>query len=140
MTDYEVLIEKVNSIQNCLKRIHSTIGKELYALDDLNVQDIVVLNLQRAIQLTIDMAFHIISEEKLGIPENLKDSFRILKDNKIIQPELATKMEKMVGFRNIAVHDYQAINPIILQKITQHHLGDIENFYSEILIHFIPKS
>jgi uncharacterized protein YutE (UPF0331/DUF86 family) len=139
MTDYEVLIEKVNNIQNCLKRIHSTIGKGPNSLDDLNVQDVVVLNLQRAIQLTIDIAFHIISEEKLGIPENLKDSFRILKENKIIQPQLAAKMEKMVGFRNIAVHDYQAINPIILEKITQHHLGDLEDFYSEILSHFKPK-
>lgn len=98
-----------------------------------------MLNLQRAIQLTIDIAFHIIAEDKLRLPENLKDSFRILKDNKIIPSELAMKMEKMVGFRNIAVLDYQSINPIILQKIIDHHLGDIENFYSDILIHFKPK-
>ncbi len=136
MVDYEVLIEKVNGIQNCLKRIHNTAGKDPFFLDDLNVQDVVVLNLQRAVQLAIDMAFHIVAEEKLGIPANLKDVFRILKDNKIILPDSASKMEKMVGFRNIAVHDYQAIDHKILQKIIQFHLGDIEDFYTSILSHF----
>jgi uncharacterized protein YutE (UPF0331/DUF86 family) len=136
MVDYEVLIEKVNGIQNCLKRIHDTVGAGSYSLDDLNVQDIVVLNLQRAIQLAIDIAFYITNEEKLGIPQNLKDSFRLLKDKKIINADLSTKMEKMVGFRNIAVHDYQAIDVNILQKIIQHHLVDIENFYSMVLTHY----
>jgi uncharacterized protein YutE (UPF0331/DUF86 family) len=136
MVDYDVLIEKVNSIQNCLKRIHDTAGNHPHSLDDLNVQDIVVLNLQIAVQHSIDIAMHIASEEKLGIPQYLKDVFRILKENKYLKPELALKMEKMVGFRNIAVHDYQAINHNILKNIVEHHLTDIEDFYTQILLRY----
>lgn len=33
-------------------------------------------------------------------------------------------MQGMVGFRNIAVHDYQSLNIEILQKIIEKHLGD----------------
>jgi uncharacterized protein YutE (UPF0331/DUF86 family) len=45
-------------------------------------------------------------------------------------------MEHMVGFRNIAVHDYESINPEILKSIVKHHLGDIEEFYTLVLQRF----
>lgn len=66
MTDIEVLIEKTNHIQNCLKRIHDTLKGDLNRLDNLDVQDIIVLNLQRSVQLVLDMASHIVSTEQLG--------------------------------------------------------------------------
>ncbi len=53
MTNRDVLIEKTNSIQNCLKRIHDTVQDNLDHLEHLDAQDIVVLNLQRAVQLVI---------------------------------------------------------------------------------------
>jgi len=82
------------------------------------------------------MALHIVSSKKLGLPQNLKDSFHLLQNHKIIPPELAKKMEKMVGFRNIAVHDNQAIDEKILRKIVTDHLKDLEEFYSLIIKQF----
>lgn len=105
MVDRDILIQKVNSKQNCLKRIHDKTYLSPLSLESLDVQDIVILNLQRTVQLAIDIAFHVISEEKMGIPENLKDAFNLLRKNNIISAELSKKMEKMVGFRNIAVHE-----------------------------------
>lgn len=133
MVDRDVLIQKVNSIQNCLKRIHDITTRPHYSLENLDAQDIIVLNLQRAIQLVIDIAFHIISEEKLGLPDNLKNSFVLLRKNNIIPTDLTEKMEKMIGFRNIAVHEYQSIDSAILQKIIDFHLKDLEEFYTIIL-------
>ncbi len=133
MIDRDILIEKTNSIQNCLKRIHDTVKGDLNSVTNLDVQDIVVLNLQRAVQLTIDMASYIVSTERLGTPKSLKDLFQILEQNKYIQHELCGKMQKMVGFRNIAVHDYQAIDPDILKSIISRHLKDFEAFYDEIV-------
>lgn len=95
-----------------------------------------MLNLQRAIQLTIDIAFHLVASEKLGLPQNLKGAFSLLSAHKIIDSSLANKMEHMVGFRNIAVHDYQAIQSEILHKIIKHHLKDIEDFYTQVVNHF----
>jgi len=133
MTNRDVLIEKTNSIQNCLKRIFDTLKGKTERLDDLDVQDIVVLNLQRAIQLAIDMASYVISSERLGTPQSLKDLFLILERNHFVEKNLSTKMQKMVGFRNIAVHDYQAIDPNILKSIVSLHLQDLEEFYDVII-------
>lgn len=133
MTDRDVLIAKTNSVQNCLKRIHDTVQGDLNRLDSLDAQDIVVLNLQRAIQLIIDTASRIIATERLGTPQSLKDLFLILERNKILNPQISLKMQKMVGFRNIAVHEYQAIDPAILKSIISLHLKDFEQFYHVII-------
>lgn len=133
MADRDVINQKVNSIQNCLQRIHDTVGSNPDSLEELDVQDIVVLNLQRAIQQAIDIATHIISHDKLGIPQTLKECFQILQHNSYIDSKLASAMGKMVGFRNIAVHEYEAIDSDILKAIVQNHLGDLEAFYSAVL-------
>lgn len=52
---------------------------------------------------------------------------------KIIHKELARKMENMVGFRNIAVHDYQSLNGEILKSILGKNIGDLEEFYTTVL-------
>ncbi len=133
MTDIEVLIQKTNNIQNCLRRIQETLKGDLNRLEDFDVQDIVTLNLQRAVQLTIDMAAHIVSTEHLGIPQSLKDLFLILQKNHVLEHHLSSKLQKMVGFRNIAVHDYQEISPAILKSILSLHLKDFEDFYTSVI-------
>jgi uroporphyrinogen-III synthase len=68
--------------------------------------------------------------------DRLKDLFQILEKNQTINKEVSLKMQKMVGFRNIAVHDYQAIDPKILISIITHHLKDLEEFYDVVLRKF----
>lgn len=131
--DQDVIIEKVSSIQAYIKRITDNIGDNIHSLSEPNVQDIAVLNLQRAMQLTIDIALHVVSQEKLGVPKTLKESFELLSQQHIIERPLAETMKKMVGFRNIAVHDYQSIKSEILESIIQNHLKDLEEFYTIIV-------
>lgn len=133
MIDKDLLMNKVNSIQNCLIRIRGKFKKESFDIYELDTQDIVILNLQRAIQLTLDIAAHVVAAEKYGIPSTLKENFIILERNGWIEPKLAEKLGKMVGFRNIAVHDYQIIDPKILVKICEEHLTELEDFYTAIL-------
>lgn len=140
MINKDVLLQKTNSIQNCLKRIHDTVNGDLSKLKSLDVQDIVVLNLQRAIQLIIDMGSYVISIKKLGIPQSLKDVFIILEQNKYLPHDLSVNLQKMIGFRNIAVHDYQALDLDILKAVVSKHLKDFENFYTEIFHHFNTKN
>jgi len=45
-------------------------------------------------------------------------------------------MEKMTGFRNIAVRDYQSLDPDILKSVLVHHLKDLEDFYAAVLRFF----
>lgn len=130
MIDKDIVYEKVNRIQNCLQRIYSTVKGDLSRLDAFDIQDIVTLNLQRAVQLVIDLAAHVVRGRSLGMPQTLKENFHILWQNNLIDVALKEKLEHMVGFRNIAVHDYESINPQILKSIVQNHLKDIEEFYT----------
>lgn len=133
MIEKDVVFEKINRIQNCLRRIHKTVGNEPDRLDNYDVQDIVTLNLQRAVQLVIDLAAHVVRAKSLAMPQTLKENFEILYQSQMINKALKEKMEHMVGFRNIAVHDYEAINPNILKSIVKNHLTDIEEFYAAVL-------
>jgi uncharacterized protein YutE (UPF0331/DUF86 family) len=97
------------------------------------VENIATLNLQRSIQACIDMAQVVIAYKKLSLPNSYKMCFTILAKENILSSQTAEKMEKIVGFRNIAVHEYQEINKNILKNILDHHFGDFKEFYDQIL-------
>jgi len=136
MPDKDIVMAKVAIIQRCLKRIKETTHLDPESLDDINKQDIFVLNLQRAVQAVIDLATHIVASEGLGLPDTIKDNFHLLCEGKIIHKELAGKMEGMVGFRNIAVHNYESLNEGILKSILGKDLADLEEFYTTVLEYF----
>ena len=96
------------------------------------------INLQRAIQACIDIANVIISKEGLGLPNTYRHSFEILFKSSVIDSAISQQLIKMVGFRNISVHDYEVINPEIVKNIVTHQLKDLENYYS-IIFKYIEK-
>lgn len=72
----------------------------------------------------------------MGVPDDMKQNFTFLGEKKIISSDLAERMEKMVGFRNIAVHEYQALKVEILKSILSNRLPELEDFYTSIVSHF----
>ena len=81
-------------------------------------------------------AAHIVADEGLGLPDELRDNFRLLKKAKILGKIPCEKLEKMVGFRNIAVHEYEAIDVAVLKSIYKNNLKDLEEFYMLILTRY----
>ena len=132
-TKNDVIINKITKIESCLKRIGDTYTGKLIDLENFDIQDIVTVNLWRACQAAIDLAMHICMAEKLGAPQTSADAFEFLYNEEIITKEVADKMKKMVGFRNIAAHDYQSLNLNILKNILDHHLTDFTDFTSFVL-------
>jgi uncharacterized protein YutE (UPF0331/DUF86 family) len=128
MVDRDILLAKIASIRKCLERIRTVTGGTSESLNDPDIQDIFVLNLQRAVQAAIDLAAHQVADEKIGLPTNLKENFALLESRQIIDPSLSRRLQAMVGFRNIAVHDYQQLDLIILKSILEHRLGDLDEF------------
>lgn len=131
----DVILNKVSIIERCIKRIHEEYKNTPANLKNFTKQDSIVLNLQRACEASIDLAMHIVAERKLGLPQNSRDSFTLLESEGIIPSSLSKKMKAMVGFRNIAVHDYQEINLEILQKILDKHLVDFMQYTKTIILH-----
>lgn len=136
MVDQDVIFEKIKQLQNCLRRIQDVTHGKVESLNNIDVQDIFVLNLQRSVQVAIDLAAHIIADEGLGLPSELKENFVILEKAGVINSALSKKLQKMVGFRNIAVHDYKSIDVDVLKVVLTDHLCDLEDFYSTVLKHF----
>jgi uncharacterized protein YutE (UPF0331/DUF86 family) len=136
MVERDIILEKVSNIQRCLKRIRGKTGLNPDSLDDIDTQDIFILNLLRAIESSIDIAAHIVATENLGLPKTIRENFTLLQNAGIIDAPLQNKMENMVGFRNIAVHDYHALNMAVLKAILTTNLKDFEDFYTAVINYF----
>ncbi|MBB6175704.1 uncharacterized protein YutE (UPF0331/DUF86 family) [Anoxybacillus tengchongensis] len=129
----DVILNKVSFIERCIRRIHEEYENNPKHLENYTKQDSIVLNLQRACEASIDLAMHIVAQKKLGLPQTSRDAFTLLEQHGIISSSLSQKMKAMVGFRNIAVHDYQELNLTILQKILDNHLTDFTEFTKAII-------
>lgn len=134
MSSDDAILNKCATIERCLKRIR----EEYQSVEDLfgtnfTKQDSIVLNLQRACESSIDLANYIVKKKKLGIPQQSREAFDILVSSAIIPAELSEKMKKMVGFRNLAVHAYQALDMKVVKSIVEDHLQDFLAFTSHVI-------
>ncbi|MGY3189689.1 type VII toxin-antitoxin system HepT family RNase toxin [Lysinibacillus sp. TE18511] len=134
MVTNDVVLNKIATIERCVKRVNEVYGSNPENLQDFTKQDSIILNIQRACEASIDLAMHIVSDLKLGLPKTSREAFKLLEENNIIDHELAKTLMNMVGFRNIAVHDYQAIELNILQAIIENYLGDFKAYTAAILL------
>jgi uncharacterized protein YutE (UPF0331/DUF86 family) len=101
---------------------------ELPFEEDYFRQDAVGLNVQRACELCIDVANHLIKTRKLGLPEDSKDSFLLLQRAGLIDEAMAAALRAMVGFRNILVHQYQILDLAIMVEVIERRLDDLLAF------------
>ena len=129
----DIILNKTATIERCVKRIHEVYEGNPDTLSDYTKQDSIILNIQRACEASIDLAMHIVSERKLGIPKASREAFKLLQDAGLIDETLAKTLMNMVGFRNIAVHDYQTLQLEILQAILEKHINDFTQFTKVVL-------
>lgn len=136
----DVVLNKIQTIERCLKRIREEyVGHEESFEENFTKQDSVILNLERASQASIDIATHIVKAQSLGLPNTSRELFDMLLADSIISTDICKQMQGMVGFRNIAVHDYQNLNIEIVVAIVEKHLGDFEGFVREVFSGYLDE-
>jgi len=129
MANNDVLLNKVATIERCLMRINDEYrGHEPELETNYTRQDSIILNLQRACEASIDIAMHLVRVRKLGIPQESRDAFDLLVENDMIPVHLSDRLKSMVGFRNVAVHDYRKLNLEIVRSVVETRLGDFREF------------
>lgn len=129
-----VMESKLESLRSCVARIQLKCPADPAALAaDIDAQDIVVLNLSRAVQLCVDMAMHHIARHERPTPHTMGDAFSELARMGAIDETLCARMRAAVGFRNLAVHNYDAINWSIVFAIANEHLEDFRAFAKAML-------
>ena len=133
MENQLVIINKSIIVENCLSRINEEYENNINNLNDYTKQDSIVLNLQRACEACLDMAMYVVSTRKLGVPQVKREAFELLYRNNLIDKEMYINMKNMVGFRNIAIHDYKNIDDEVLIDILDNHLEELRSFSKAML-------
>ena len=130
----DIVLNKAELIEHCLRRIDEEYrGRESELETNPTRQDAILLNLQRACEAAIDLAMHSVRVRRLGIPQDSRDAFALLRKAGVIDAELAGKMQAMVGFRNIAIHQYQELDIAVVRDILEHRLDDFRSLVAIML-------
>ena len=125
----DIVLNKAEIIERCVARVraeHAALAGSLAG--DILRQDSILLNLQRACEATIDLGMHLVRVQRLGIPQQSRDAFSLLTRHGGLDPALADALQRMVGFRNVAVHDYRRIDLAIVESIVARELDALLAF------------
>lgn len=136
MTDLGIVFKKIARIEACL---HDLAGVDVDRLGgDIVVDRFVERTLQVAIQAAIDVAAHIVADERLGDAGSSHQLFERLAERGWISGDSLPVLHRIVGFRNILVHDYDEVDPEIVQRVVRHHLVDLQRFADQIRLRLVP--
>ena len=138
--DPVILAEKLESLRRCVERVETKRPASAKALrENADLQDILTLNLTRAVQLCVDIASHVLTDTKRAAPETMGEAFDLLAAEGVISDSLRARMRAAVGFRNVAVHSYQAIDWDIVHAIAQDGVVDFRSFAAAVAS-LLPES
>ena len=138
--DREVIEQKLESLRHCLQRIESKCPADAQVLaSDPDLQDIVALNLSRAVQVCVDIGARLIAGMRVPPPDTMGQTFDLLAQAGVLSTELASRLKKAVGSCNIAVHSYEAIDWHIVHSIAKKHLSDFSEFAEAVAIRCIQS-
>ena len=136
--DKQIIVEKLESLRKCVLRIQEKCPSDAeILLQDIDLQDIISLNLSRAVQLSVDISAHLVSTLNFAVPNTMGKVFDVLAEAKVIDLNIASSLKKAVGFRNIAVHSYEKINWLIVYAIIQTKTVDFVEFAKQINVYLM---
>jgi len=125
----DVAVNKVAIIERCVARVRAVHdGDDSTIESDQTKQDSIILNIQRACEAAIDLGMHVVRRRRLGIPQDSRDAFALLEGAGIIDGGLSARLQRMVGFRNIAIHDYRELDLRIVKAVVRDRLDDLLEF------------
>lgn len=126
--DGNVIRELLNYLEGEIKDLQDS-QISLSSLDTDNLlRDATKYRIQVAIEIVINISEHLVAGLNLGQPEYARDLFPLLEKAQIIDQDLADKLSKAVGLRNILVHQYQKVNLEILVFSATQGLEDLRKF------------
>lgn len=131
MTDIELIQKKLAFIETCVREVRD-LGRPERIDEDLREERFIAHTLQLAIQAALDVASHIVSDQRLGEPASNRQLFDLLTNAGWVPPTLAPTLRNMAGFRNILVHGYQILDKAVMRDVAQNRLGDLLAYVDHI--------
>ena len=123
--DRDVVTAKLESLRHCVERVRTRTPASVEELSSCyDAQDIICLNLERAVQACVDIAAHIVADTECTVPDSMAGTFDALERQGVLSRDLTERMRRAVGFRNLSVHAYQTLDWEIVYSIATEQLGD----------------
>ena len=127
--DRDVVTAKLESLRHCVERVRTRTPASVEELSSCyDAQDIICLNLERAVQACVDIAAHIVADTECTVPDSMAGTFDALERQGVLSRDLTERMRRAVGFRNISVHAYQTLDWEIVYSIATERLGDFVEY------------
>lgn len=125
----DVLIAKAAIIGRCVRRAREERAAAGAGFaTDFTRQDAAILNIERACEAAIDMAFRLARTKGLGAPAASREAIDALVAAGLAPMDLAARLKRMVGFRNIATHRYDELDLAVVEAVIATGLADLEAF------------
>jgi uncharacterized protein YutE (UPF0331/DUF86 family) len=131
VTDQDLIVKKLAFIETCLRDLRQQARPDRLSADVRELR-FVQHTLQIAIQAALDVASHIVSDNRLGEPRTNRELFDLLGRHGWLAPPLVDVLRDMGGFRNVLVHGYAEVDVSVVLDVLDHHLPDFEAFVAAI--------
>ena len=131
MTDPDLVAKKLAQIETYVAELRKLARPERLK-EDLRESRFVQHTLQVAAQAAIDVASHVVSDERLGEPSTNRELFDLLGRHSWIDGPLAAALGDMAGFRNVLVHGYADVDLDKVEDVLRHHLVDLLAFVTAV--------
>lgn len=133
MVDRAVIEARLAKIRDSAKRLRPLAALSMDAfLRDPDASLKAERLLEIAAQAMIDIGSHLVAAKGLRKPEEYAEVFTILGEAGVLPRDLASRLEKLAGLRNILVHEYLAVDHRLLHEHLSRYLGDFEAFATAV--------
>jgi uncharacterized protein YutE (UPF0331/DUF86 family) len=131
LTDPDLVAKKLALVETSVRELRA-LARPADLATDVVQERFVEHTLQIAIQAVLDVASHIVSDERLGEPRTNRELVDRLERNGWLPGELATVVRRMVGLRNVLVHGYDPVDVAVVREVVEHRLEDLLRFVTAI--------
>jgi uncharacterized protein YutE (UPF0331/DUF86 family) len=131
MTDADLVTKKLSLIETYVGELRALSRPEEIPRDVRELR-FAEHTLQIAVQAALDVASHIVSDEALGEPRTNRELFELIARAGWVGQELLGPLRRMAGFRNLLVHGYSAVDPLMVKDVVENHAGDLLAFAAAI--------
>ena len=140
MTDAGLVLHKLGVLREHIERVRRRRPASAALLRaDVDRQDALAMSLLVAVQEAIDVAFHIVADERWGVPSSYAEGFELLARHAVIDPDLADELARVVGVRHRLAHGYASIDADRLWSELPTGLGTLDRYALAIAQFVGPK-
>jgi uncharacterized protein YutE (UPF0331/DUF86 family) len=137
--DRDILAERTMVVERHLTRVADRLPADSSGfLPASDASDAVILHLWQATQVVIDLATSACLHFKQGAPASYADAFRRLSAAHVISGDLASRLGRAAGFRNVVAHAYDQLDMVRVYRAAREGPADLRAFLAALRDRLLP--